>query len=105
MSGAIERRSLIKMLIDEASDVDLVCYLARSGGGAALRDLLECVCDAEALPIDDLLYNVDVLRRKKSEAYLCPMRRVFQRLMRSDAVPVISNMSNEEVFIPAQRLH
>ena len=104
MSGAIEKQALVQTLVDEASDVDLVCYLARCGGEAALKDL-ESIRDAECLPIRDLLYNISVVRQKKSEAYVCPMRRVFQRLMRSDIVPVISSMPNEVAFTTAAKLH
>ena len=105
MSGAIEKQALVQTLVDEASDVDLVCYLARSGGETALKDLLECIRDAECLPISDLLYNIGVVRQKKNEAYVCPMHRVFQRLMRSDIIPVISSMPNEVSFTTAAKLH
>ena len=105
MSGAIEKQVLVQTLVDEASDVDLVCYLARSGGDTALKDLFECIRDAESLPISDLLYNIDVIRQKKSEAYVCPMRRVFQRLTRGDVIPGISGMPNEVAFTTAAKLH
>jgi hypothetical protein len=105
MSGAIEKQALVQALIDQASDVDLVCYLARSGGESALKDLFECIRDAECLSTNDLLYNIGVIRQKKSEAYACPMRRVFQRLMRSDIVPGISGMPSELAFTTAAKLH
>jgi hypothetical protein len=105
MSGVIERQSLVQTLVDEASDVDLVCYLVRSGGEAALKDLLECIRDAECLTINDLLYNIGIVRQKKSEASVWPMRHAFQRLMRSDVIPAISAMQNEVQFTPAAKLH
>lgn len=82
MSTAEDRRaSLVRLLLDEASDVDLVCYLARSGGDALLRDLLESIRDIEFLSTEDLLYNINLLREKKAEASSYPMHSVFQRLM------------------------
>ena len=52
MSRAIEKQVLVQTLVDEASDIDLVCYLARSGGETALKDLLECIRDAEGLSLE-----------------------------------------------------
>jgi len=105
MSGATEKQALVQTLVDEASDVDFVCYLARSGGETALKDLLECIRDAECLSMRDLLYNIGMVRQKKSEAYACPMRRVFQRLMRSDIIPDISSMPSDVAFTTAAKLH
>jgi hypothetical protein len=105
MNGAIERRSLVQTLVDEASDVDLVCYLVHSGGEAALKDLLECIRDAECLPINDLLYNIGIVRQKKRETTVWPMRDAFQRLIRSDVVAAISAMQNEVEFTSAAKLH
>lgn len=85
-----EKTSLIQTLVDEASDLDLVCYLAHSGGATALKDLLECIRDADALSTEDLLYNIGVVKQKKNEACGCAMHRVFRRLMRLETVPVIS---------------
>jgi hypothetical protein len=76
-----QRAALVRLLLDEVSDVDLVCYLARSGGDALLRDLFESVRDVAFLSADDLLYNIKLLRQKKAEASSYPMHPVFQRLM------------------------
>jgi hypothetical protein len=100
-----EKKSLVRTLIDEASDVDLVCYLARSGGETALKDLLECVRDAEGLSKEDLLHNISVVRQKKTEAYACPMYRVLRRLIRSDPMPVVSGMEDRAELGAAARLH
>jgi hypothetical protein len=105
MNRAIEKQVLVQTLVDEASDIDLVCYLARSGGETALKDLLECIRDAEGLSLDDLLYNIDLIRRKKNEAYGSPMRRVFQRLTRPEVVPAIASMQNDLVFASGAKLH
>lgn len=80
-AASTETNSLITQLIDEASDVDLVCYLAHSGGPDLLKDLFECIRDARSLSVDDLLYNIDILQQKKVEASLHPMGRVVRRLM------------------------
>jgi hypothetical protein len=105
MSAAMkEKKSLVQTLVDEASDVDLVCYLVRSSGVTALKDLFECVRDAESLSADDLLYNINLVRQKKIEACACPLHPVLQRLMRSDALPVISSMDETE-FTRTPRLH
>jgi hypothetical protein len=82
-----EMKSLVQTLVDEASDVDLVCYIARSGGSAALKDLLECVLSAESLSADDLLHNICVVRQKKSEMLAWPLHHVFRRLMRPSVNP------------------
>jgi hypothetical protein len=101
-----EKASLVQALVDEASDVDLVCYLAHSGGTTALKDLLECVRDADDLSVEDLHYNVSLVRQKKSEALECPMYRVFRRLMRSDApLPVIAGMPLGHQSSPAPSFH
>ena len=107
MSAATnEKALLVQTLVDEASDVDLVCYLAHSGGMPALKDLLECVRDADGLSVEDLHYNVSLVRQKKSEALECPMYRVFRRLMRSDApLPVIAGMPLGNGSSPASSLH
>jgi hypothetical protein len=100
-AAAEQKKTLVQTLVDEASDVDLVCYLARSGGEIALKDLLECVRDAERLSVDDLLYNISVVRTKKTEAYACPMHRVFRRLM----IPMAANVPNENGFSQPMQLH
>jgi hypothetical protein len=105
MNAATEQKALVQTLVDEASDVDLVCYLAHSGGEIALKDFLECIRDAETLSIDDLLHNIGVVRQKKTEAYACPMHRVFRRLMRSDTIPSVSSMPTEGGFSPHASLH
>lgn len=81
-AGDDQRSALVRVLLDEVSDVDLVCYLARSGGDALLRDLFESVRDAEFLSVDDLLFNIKLVRQKKQEASSYPMLPVFQRLMK-----------------------
>ena len=81
-AGDDQRAALVRLLLDEVSDVDLVCYLARSGGDALLRDLFESVRDAEFLSVEDLLYNIRMVRQKKAEASSYPMLPVFQRLMK-----------------------
>lgn len=105
MTVGLEKRSLVRTLVEEASDVDFICYLARSGGEAALKDLLECIRDAECLSTNDIAYNIKIVRKKKIEAHQCPMRFVFQRLMRPDVVPNVANEMNEEALRPASRLH
>ena len=105
MSGTLEKRVLVQTLLDEASDVDLVCYLAHSGGETALKDLLECIRDAEWLRVEDLLHNIDIVRQKKSEAQVSPMHRVFRRLTRSDVGSVISSIPNETAVASRAKLH
>jgi hypothetical protein len=97
MSAITDKQTLVQMLIDEASDVDLVCYLAHSGGAASLQDLLECIRDAESLPVDDLLHNIAIVRKKKVEASACPMSRIFRRLMRPDIIRVGPSISIRRV--------
>ena len=55
-----ERQLLIESLIREASDVDLICYLARTEGPSVVQELLEAVADAHALSEEDLLFNLQV---------------------------------------------
>lgn len=100
-----EKNSLIEALLDEASDVDLVCYLARSGGDAALKDLLECMRDAESLSTDDLRHNLDVVRQKTAEAHACPMHRVFRRLMKAETMPVVPGMAAQNGLGVSGSLH
>jgi hypothetical protein len=105
MNMATERqKALVQTLLEEASDVDLVCYLARSGGETALKDLLECVRDAESLSTDDLLHNIGVVRQKKIEAHACPMHRVFRRLMKPEMMPLVPNVPHDGA-LAAARLH
>lgn len=104
------KQSLIQTLLDEASDVDLVCYLAHSGGSELLKELFECLRDAEGLSEEDLSYNVDLLRQKKIEAHANPMRPVIRRLMRPYAVatynlPRVSGISTEGELQPSASLH
>ncbi len=80
-TAAEERKRLIETLIDEASDVDLVCYLAHSGGATLVKDFLQCIRDVEFLSVDDLLHNIAIVRQKKSEASADPLYQVFHRLM------------------------
>jgi hypothetical protein len=94
-TAADERKRLIETLVDEASDVDLVCYLAHSGGATLLKDFLECIVDAEFLSVDDLLHNIGIVRQKKSEAFDDPLYQVFQRLMKSEGHGVISARMTE----------
>ncbi len=70
-TAADERKCLIETLIDEASDVDLVCYLAHSGGATLLKDFLQCVRDAEFLPVDDLPAFIAKLRDQTGVAARC----------------------------------
>jgi hypothetical protein len=94
-TAAEERKRLIGTLIDEASDVDLVCYLAHSGGATLLKDFLQCIRDAEVLPVDDLLHNIAIVRRKKREAFADPLYQVFHRLMKSASNGVVSARMTE----------
>jgi hypothetical protein len=93
----VDDRALVQMLLDEASDAELIFYLARSDGPRALKDLLECIRDAEQLSIDDLWYNIGIVREKKREAQLCPMNRVFRRLMGSDAAPGVVSLASKDL--------
>jgi hypothetical protein len=92
---AVDKNALVQVLLDEASDADLMFYLARADGLHALKDLLECIRDAEQLSIEDLWYNIGVVRKKKRDARMCPMNRVFRRLMGSDAVPVVESIASD----------
>jgi hypothetical protein len=103
--AADEKTFLIQTLLDEASDVDLVCYLAHSGGATAMKDLLESVRDADSLSNEDLMHNIGVVRQKKNEARACPMHRVFRRLMKSDAMPVVPDMTTGNELGLEARLH
>jgi hypothetical protein len=94
-AAAADRDALVQILLDEASDADLIFYLARSDGVHALKDLLECIRDAEQLSIEDLWYNIGVVRKKKRNAQMYPMNRVFRRLMGSDAVPVAESIASD----------
>ena len=104
-AAADEKTFLIQTLLDEASDVDLVCYLAHSGGATAMKDLLESVRDADSLSNEDLMHNIGVVRQKKDEARACPMHRVFRRLMKSDAMPVVPDMTTGNELGLEARLH
>jgi hypothetical protein len=86
-SDELQKKELIEALLDEVSDIVLICYVAYSGGANRLRDLFEALKDAEGLPIEDLRYNLEIARQKKGEAYRDPMRPVFERLMRIDGGP------------------
>lgn len=101
MSTAMEKSSLVQILIEEVSDVDLVCYLAHCGGSPVLKDLFECVRDADGLSIEALVYNIDLVRKKKEEARGSPLLRVFQRLMRS-GTHAVSSMPSASAEV---RLH
>ena len=94
-TAAEERKRLIETLIDEASDVDLVCYLAHSGGPALLKDFLQSIRDAEFLSVDDLLHNIAILRQKKSEALGDPLYQVFHRLMKPEGNGAVSARMTE----------
>jgi hypothetical protein len=89
-TAAEERKRLIDTLIDEASDVDLVCYLAHSGGASLLKDFLQCIRDAEFLSVDDLLHNIGTVRQKKSEALADPLYQVFHRLMNPESIGAVA---------------
>lgn len=77
-----DKAELISSLLEEVSDVDLVCYLAHSGGARSLRDLFESIRDADLLSLEALEHNLAVVRQKKTEASSYPMYLVFHRLMR-----------------------
>jgi hypothetical protein len=83
-SNESQKEELVEALLDEVSDIVLICYLAYSCGEKGLRDLFEALKDGEALSIEDLRYNLEIVRQKKGEAYRDPMRPVFERLMRLD---------------------
>jgi hypothetical protein len=83
---ADQKKSLVQTLVNEVSDVGLVCYLAHSGGQTLLKDLFECIRDAESLSLDDLLYNISIVRQKKIEASKYPMYLVFRSLMNPNRV-------------------
>jgi hypothetical protein len=105
-----DKSSLVQVLVEEASNVDLICHLAHTGGSEALRDLLECVRDAEFLSTDALLYNISVVRQKTAEAHACPMNRVFGGLMRrqrdrSHALAMGAKISNGDAFHSSPSLH
>lgn len=105
-----DRELLIDTLVEEASDVDLVCYLAHSGGRELLKDLFECIRDAKALSKEDLLYNIGMLKQKKVEAHQSPMQPVLRRLMRPDEVvphdvSTISGIANEDEPHPGTSVH
>lgn len=85
-AAAVDRNALVQILLDEASDADLI---------HALKDLLECIRDPEQLSIEDLWYNIGVVRKKKRDAQMCPMNRVFRRLMGLDAVPVAWSIASD----------
>lgn len=75
-----EKTLLIEALIREASDVDLICYLARTQGPAVVQDLLECIADAHALSEEDLFHNLQVVLKKKREASADPTAKALHRL-------------------------
>lgn len=77
-----DKSDVIQSLLEEVSDVDLVCYLAHSGGAGSLKDLFESIRDAERLSLVDLEHNLAIVRQKKTEASSYPMYLVFHRLMR-----------------------
>jgi hypothetical protein len=76
-----EKRILLKMLIAEAGDVDLICYLARTEGPEVVRDLLESIADAHALPAEDVLHSLRIVREKKMEASGHPVFAALHRLL------------------------
>jgi hypothetical protein len=84
----VDKEGLVRVLIEEANDAALMFYLARSNGPHLLKDLLECIHDSDHLSAADLEYNIQTLRKLKSQAYVCPVTRVCRRMMESTAVPV-----------------
>lgn len=100
-----DKPSLIQTLVDEASDLDLVCYLVHSGGVTVLQDLLECIRDADDLSIGDLHYNIAVVRQMKSRASASPMHRIFRRLMKHEPLPVAEAMPPPNDEAVGARLH
>jgi hypothetical protein len=101
-----ERMTLVQTIINEASNIDLLFYLARTDGEAAVRDLMECIRDVEKLDVTDLLYNISVLRQKKAEAHGCHMVPVFRRLLKSDSVSLVApEFSGEPIGADSARLH
>lgn len=81
VSKSRDKKQLIDALLDQVCDVDLISHFAQYEGEAGLRDLIEVVRDAEFLSEEDLLYNLDVLKKKKAEADSNPMRPVIHRLL------------------------
>ena len=89
-----QRKLLIEALIREASDVDLICYLARTEGPSVVQDLLECIADAHALSEEDLFYNLQVVLQKKREASARPMAKAPHRLTAIQPDPTPKPLTN-----------
>lgn len=75
-----EKTLLIEALIREASDVDLICYLARTEGRAVVQDLMECIADAHSMSEENIFHNLQVVLKKKREASAHPMSQALRRL-------------------------
>ena len=89
-----ERTLLIEALIREASDVDLICYLARTGGPSVVQDLLEAIADAHSLSEDDLFFNLQLVLEKKREAAAHPMAKALHRLTAAPPDRVAKPLTN-----------
>jgi hypothetical protein len=87
-AGTVDKAGLVRILIEEADDAALMFYLAGSDGPHLLKDLLECIHDSDHLSAADLEYNINILRKLKSQAHVCAVTRACRRMMESNTVPI-----------------
>lgn len=89
-----EKKLLIEALVREASDVDLICYLARVGGPSVVQDLLECIADAHSMSEEDIFHNLQVVLKTKREAASHPMAKALHRLTSAPPKPAPKPLTN-----------